>query len=96
MSCPSDVVLDTGSVRRKGVSRISSPFSTAPSQAGNESWNKATIDQSGFVNSAELINGWTGAEIRTYSCAVHTTAYRYFRLNITANNGANPYTMLAE
>ena len=34
-------------------------------------------------------------EIRTYICAVHATAYRYFRINITANAGGE-YTMIGE
>jgi hypothetical protein len=30
---------------------------------------------------------WGNGEKRDYTCDVATTAYRYFRLNITANNG---------
>ena len=40
-------------------------------------------------------NAWYPNEIRTYICAVHTTAYRYFRINITANAGGE-YTMIGE
>jgi hypothetical protein len=41
--------------------------------------------------------GWTvGGEKRTYVCDVATTAYRYFRLNITDNNGDATYTEVAE
>jgi hypothetical protein len=33
--------------------------------------------------------GWTSCQARTYTCDVQTTAYRYFRLNITAANAGN-------
>ena len=36
-----------------------------------------------------------GADVRTFACDVQTTAYRYFRLNITANQG-DTYTQVAE
>jgi F5/8 type C domain/Chaperone of endosialidase len=42
------------------------------------------------------INWNTANEVRTYTCATVTTAYRYFRLNITANNGDATYTQVAE
>jgi hypothetical protein len=38
---------------------------------------------------------WGPGEIRSYTAATQTTAYRYFRLNITANNG-DPYTNVDE
>lgn len=31
--------------------------------------------------------GWISGETRVFICDVQTTSYRYFRLNITANNG---------
>src|SRR5450432_766822 len=40
-------------------------------------------------------NAWLPSETRTYTCAVHTTAYRYFRVNITVSSGA-PYVMIAD
>jgi hypothetical protein len=41
---------------------------------------------------------WTSAEsdVRSYTCDDITTAYQYFRLNITANNGDATYTQVAE
>jgi F5/8 type C domain-containing protein len=42
------------------------------------------------------INWNTANEVRTYTCATVTTAYRYFRLNVTANNGDATYTQVAE
>jgi F5/8 type C domain len=39
---------------------------------------------------------WGSGEIRAFNCATATTAYRYFRLNITANNGDATYTDVGE
>ncbi len=39
---------------------------------------------------------WENGQIRSYTCATQTTAYRYFRLNITANNGDTTYTQIDE
>lgn len=39
---------------------------------------------------------WTGGETRTFTVDTATTAYRYFRLNISANNGDASYTQCAE
>jgi hypothetical protein len=38
---------------------------------------------------------WTTGESRNFVCATYTTSYRYFRLNITANNG-DTYTQVGE
>ena len=40
--------------------------------------------------------GWTNSQTRSFTCDVTTTAYRYFKLNITANNGDESYTQLGE
>jgi hypothetical protein len=39
---------------------------------------------------------WGASQTRVYVCATQTTAYRYFRLNITANNGDPTYTDVGE
>ncbi len=39
---------------------------------------------------------WLKSQTRSYTCATQTTAYRYFRLNITANNGDATYTQVDE
>lgn len=39
--------------------------------------------------------GWTNGELRSFVCDVVTTAYRYFRLNISANN-ADTNTVVGE
>lgn len=47
----------------------------------NSTWD--TLD----TRSSET--SWGDYEVREYDCATVTTAYRYFRLNVTANNGAS-------
>jgi hypothetical protein len=39
---------------------------------------------------------WGSGESREFACATTTTAYRYFRLSITANNGDATYTDVGE
>jgi hypothetical protein len=39
---------------------------------------------------------WLKAQTRSYTAATQTTAYRYFRLSITANNGDATYTQVAQ
>ena len=41
-------------------------------------------------------SGWSIDEIRAFTCDVATTAYQFFRLNITANNGGGAYTEIQE
>jgi hypothetical protein len=38
---------------------------------------------------------WGSAEERTFTCDVNTTAYRWFKISITANNGDATYTQIA-
>lgn len=40
--------------------------------------------------------GWADEEIRTFYCDVKDTAYRYFRINVTDNNGDASYTEIGE
>lgn len=54
----------------------------------DSSWD--VIDtRSGVVN-------WESGETRIFGCAVQTTPYRYFRINITDNNGDATYTQIEE
>src|SRR6266853_1711642 len=39
---------------------------------------------------------WGSSERRSYSCDVTSTHYRYFRVNVTANNGDGTYTQIGE
>lgn len=40
--------------------------------------------------------GWTVGEVRNFVCDVSTTAYSYFRINITLNNGSTQYVNVRE
>jgi len=55
----------------------------------NDGTNWDTLD----TRSAQT--AWSSGEARTFACATTSTAYRYFRLNITANNG-DTYLEVAE
>lgn len=48
------------------------------------------------VDTVTNATAWGSGEKRTYQCDVITTAYRYFRLVITANNGDASYTQVGE
>ncbi len=50
----------------------------------NMSWN--------VVDTVASETGWSFGETRTFNCDVTTTPYRYYRMNITANNGDATYT----
>lgn len=42
------------------------------------------------------VTGWSSGETKTFSVTIGVTPYRYFRLNITANNGAATYIDIRE
>jgi len=54
-------------------------------------------DNVGWVSIDSRVNqtAWGNGEVRTYSAA-NTTAYRYYRINISANNGFASYVNIAE
>ncbi len=55
-------------------------------QGSNDNSSWTTVD------TVASETGWSFGETRTFTCDTATTAYRYFRLNITANNGDGTYT----
>lgn len=59
-------------------------------EGSNDNSNWDTLDT--VTNST----GWINREPRLFDCDTKGTTYRYFRLNITANNGDTNYTGLAE
>ncbi len=48
------------------------------------------------VDTVTSQTSWGSGETRSFTCDTQTTAYRYFRLNVTANNGDGTFTQLAE
>ncbi len=59
-------------------------------QGSNDGTTWATVDTQ--TNQT----AWGSGELRSFTCATTTTAYRYFRLSITANNGDATYTDVGE
>lgn len=59
-------------------------------EGSNDNSNWDTLDT--VANSTS----WINREPRLFDCDAKETTYRYFRLNITANNGDSNYTGLAE
>jgi hypothetical protein len=61
-------------------------------QGSNDGSSWTTVDT--VTNETSWVAG--SGDIRSYACDDISTAYRYFRLNITANNGDATYTQIAE
>lgn len=59
-------------------------------EASNDGSSWTTVD------TVASETGWDIGERRVYDCDTTTTAYRYFRLNITANNTDATYTNVGE
>lgn len=75
------------------VNRIPEP-ARAPKNFTMQGSNNATVWDT--LHTAVNQTGWTSGQKRKYVCDVKTTAYRYFRINITANNGDATYTQIEE
>ncbi|XLQ20057.1 MAG: discoidin domain-containing protein [Candidatus Moraniibacteriota bacterium] len=82
-----EAIVSEYSVRSTSVTR-------APKDWTFEGSNDANTWTALDVRSAEM--GWIANEKRNYSGFINDTAYRYFRLNITANNGDASYTDISE
>jgi len=54
----------------------------------NSSWN--------VVDTVTGETGWSIGELRTYTCDVTGTGYRYYRMNISANNGNSSFVLIGE
>ena len=39
---------------------------------------------------------WSGSEVRTYTCTSNSTSYRYYRINVSAQNGDANYLWIGE
>lgn len=92
--------LDTGGVNTYYLSSYSIAVNTI-SGAGlaPKNWTlEGSNDNSSWTTLDTRTNetSWSSGETRNYVCSGVTTAYRYFRLNITANNGDPTNTEVAE
>jgi hypothetical protein len=75
-----------GSYALSNVSAVGAPSASQMAktwimQGSNDGTTWTTVD----TRASET--GWSPAQSRTYTCATVTTAYRYFRITISANNG---------
>jgi hypothetical protein len=88
------VIMGTYDVTASSTAGGGTPSTRAPKnwtmQGSNDNSTWTTVDTQTNQTS------WTSALTRTYTCATQTTAYRYFRFNISANNGDATYTELGQ
>jgi len=85
--------IDLGSAQLTHSYSVRGVQSTAPQTWTLEGSNDGSSWTAVDTRAGE--DGWAPpSEVRRYICATQTTAYRYFRLHITANNGSNPYTAI--
>lgn len=92
--------LDCGSGNLYTLTSYSLQVNTIPeaNRAPNDWTMEGSNDDSTWSTLDTVTNeaSWTSGETRTFTCDTATTAYRYFRLNITSNNGDATYTQVAE
>lgn len=72
--------------------------STADTTSGPKSWTlEGSNDASSWtvLNTQTNVPNWNTAETRTY-VTTNTTAYRYYRVNVSANQGGTSYLCIAE
>lgn len=84
-----------------GVTKIVTKYSIQASNV-NRSPKNWTLEGSNDASSWSTVDtvtnstGWAVNEVRWFTCDTTTTAYRYYRLNITANNGDATYTQFTQ
>lgn len=85
------IKMDIGS----GKTRILNAYQIQADSIGSQAAKNWTIEGSNddstwfTLDSVTNQTGWTASQIRSFTCDTITTAYRYFRLNVTDNAGAN-------
>ena len=91
--------MDLGS----GVSRIARDYSVKvntvpePNRAPKDWTFEGSNDNSNWdvLSTVTAQTSWSSGQVRTFTCSPQTTAYRYFRINISANNG-DSYVQVGE
>jgi hypothetical protein len=105
VSCPSSLTLDLGSGNAAGVGSFSLvPWSYNPyGEAGVNAYPRNFTLQGSNDNSTwttvstQTSISWNGSASQVQNFATtSTTAYRYFKLNVTANNGASFCAIVGE
>lgn len=78
--------------------QITAPYTAYVARAP-KNWTLQGSNDGATWDTIDTINnqtGWTHLEQRTFAPAVQTTAYQWFRINVTANNESSGYTIIAE
>jgi hypothetical protein len=92
--------IDIGTGRSKLCGRYDVQVNNVPEPArAPKNWTfEGSNDASAWTVLHTVTNqtGWASNETRSFTPTVQTTAYRYFRINITANNGDATYTQIQE
>ena len=81
--------LGAGNSQLLGVYRVVSSNDSTPTRQPNAWTMQGSNDGSTFtvIDTQTGQTSWGNFEQRSFTCATQSTAYRYFRLNVTANNG---------
>jgi hypothetical protein len=92
--------LDLGAGNARKLVSYSVKVNTIPETArAPKAWTMQGSNDATAWNTLDTVTNqtaWASGETRTFGCDATGTAWRYFRLNITANNGDAAYTQVAE
>jgi hypothetical protein len=77
---------------------VKAPYATASDTSPMDWTMEGSNDEAAWdvLDTVAGQAGWANNEIRSFVCDVATTAYRYFRLNVSANNGDPNYLRVGE
>lgn len=94
---PAWLKLDMGIGKTETLTSYKIQMTSAEADRGPKDWTfEGSTDNSNW-NILDTVTGeigWGSYETRTYTCDVTSTAYRYFRINITAANGSTQTQIL--
>jgi hypothetical protein len=97
---PTSVKIDLGSVAVSPAFTYTLQVNNIPepTRAPNTWTLQGSLDDSAWtvLDTVSGSSGWSSAETRTFGIDLTTTAYRYYRLNFTANNGDASFYQLAK
>ena len=83
--------LDVGSAKAYMLTSYSVQVNTIPEpNRAPKDWTMQGRNDGATWDVLDTVSGqtgWNSGETRTFGCDVQTSYYRYFRINITANNG---------
>lgn len=91
--------IGSGKTRTLGTYKVYAHNQYAPGTEGPKDWTMEGSNDDSSWSTLDTVTGetgWGSGEIRTFTCDTATTAYRYFRLNITANGAGSGNTTVGE